>query len=58
MQRPGLAAVERSKALGQTPAAHWFVASAPSYRRNGLKGIGAAKTESTRAKRIAETVRT
>lgn len=36
----------------QPPANAFFEAAAPSYRRNILRWIGAAKTEPTRAKRI------
>lgn len=44
-------------ALAARPAAEaWFDQSAPSYRRNVLRWIAAAKTEATRKKRIAETV--
>ncbi|RYH03558.1 hypothetical protein EU805_07560 [Salipiger sp. IMCC34102] len=34
-------------------AAAWFAAAAPSYRRNVLRFLKAAKTERTRKKRIA-----
>jgi uncharacterized protein YdeI (YjbR/CyaY-like superfamily) len=45
-------------ALSARPIAEtWFDASAPSYRRNVLRWIAAAKTAPTRKKRIAETVR-
>lgn len=36
------------------PAGAWFDAAAPSYRRNVLRWMASAKTEPTRAKRIAE----
>jgi uncharacterized protein YdeI (YjbR/CyaY-like superfamily) len=79
MRPPGLAAIERSKALGQWDAtaeidalvvppdlqaaldidpraARRFAEAAPSYRRNVLRWISAAKTPDTRAKRIGITV--
>ena len=36
------------------PAAAWFDASAPSYRRNVLRWIAKAVRPETRAKRVAE----
>ncbi len=49
---PDLAAALDDRA----PAAEQFCASAPSYRRNVLRWIMAAKTPDTRAKRVAQTV--
>ncbi len=46
----------REALAAQPPAEVWFDASAPSYRRNVLRWIAAAKTEPTRLKRITETV--
>lgn len=39
-------------------ARHYFDTAAPSYRRNVLRWIFAAKTEATRQKRIAQTAET
>ncbi len=41
---------------GHPSAAEWFAAAAPSYRRNVLRWIKAAKTAPTRDKRIVLTV--
>lgn len=37
---------------GAPPAADWWSAAAPSYRRNALRWLKLAKTDATRAKRI------
>jgi len=81
MKPPGLAAVERSKALGlwdayaavdalEIPedleaalrknrvANTFFLETAPSYRRNVLRWIGAARRPETRARRVSQTVAT
>jgi len=78
MMPPGLAAIDRSKALGlwdayaavddlEVPedlrlalegaqgAAGHFLAAAPSYRRNVLRWIAAARRPETRVRRIAAT---
>ncbi len=81
LQAPGLAAIERSKAVGlwdayaQVDALEvpddlrdalaldetgyaFFLGSAPSYRRNVLRWIAAARRPETRTKRVAQTVST
>lgn len=44
----------RAAPSAQPPAEHNFEAAAPSYRRNVLRWIAAAKKPKTRARRIAE----
>ena len=48
----------RKALIAMPPAETWFDASAPSYRRKVLRWIGNAKTQSTREKRINQTVET
>lgn len=44
---------DRRAALTEAAGA-WFDAAIPSYRRNVLRWMASAKTEPTRAKRVAE----
>ena len=44
--------IDLAEALDQQSASTWFSRSAPSYRRNVLRWIASAKTETTRSKRV------